>query len=65
MSVRFLEWRIRRLQAKVDVQSAHVAALERAAKAYQTNHYMDRFLEAHRKWLELNSELKWLKEKKK
>jgi len=59
----FREWRIRRLQAKVDVQSAHVARLEKAAREYGQSYYMDIFLKEHLKWLQLNSKLKWLEEK--
>ncbi len=59
----FLEYRIRRLKIKVDTQKELVNKLELAEKQYEESYYTDKFHEAHCKWLEMNSKLKWLKDK--
>lgn len=59
----FLDYRIRKLQIKVDVQKALTDKLAIAEKEYGKTYYTDKFHKAHCKWVELNSELKWLKDK--
>jgi hypothetical protein len=60
----FLDYRIRRLQIKVDVQKALTDKLEITEKEYGRAYYTDKFHKAHCQWLELNSKLQWLKDKK-
>jgi hypothetical protein len=62
-AVMFLAWRIRRLQAKVDIQREHLVRVERIAMQYGQSYYTDLMLKEPLKWLQLNSKLMWLKEK--
>jgi len=53
----FLAWRIRRLQAKVDIQREHLIKVEKVAMQYGQSYYTDLMLKEHLKWLQLNSKL--------
>jgi len=57
----FLKYRIRRAQEKADIQKAYVTKLEIIADDYGYSYYTDQLLQEHRRWLELNSKLMWLK----
>jgi hypothetical protein len=57
----FLNYRIRKLQVKVDCQKYNTEGLERAEKLYCDSYYTDKLIESHRKYVELNSHLEFLK----
>lgn len=59
----FIAYRIRKLSTKVEVQKALVDLLKIADKEYGRSYYTDQFHKAHCKYVELNSQLKWLKDK--
>ena len=60
----FINYRIKRLQIKVDGQKARTEKLTIAAGFYKNSYYTDQLIDSHCKLVELSSELKWLKDKK-
>jgi hypothetical protein len=59
----FLNYRIRKLQVKVDCQKAATEILTIVEKQYGSSYYTDKLIESHRKYIELNSQLEFLKGK--
>jgi hypothetical protein len=57
----FLNYRIRKLQVKVDCQKAVTEILTKVEKEYGSSYYTDKLIRSHHKYIELNSHLEFLK----
>ena len=59
----FLNYRIRKLQIKVDGQKAEIEMLEVAERDYGISYYTNKLIASNRAYVELNSHLEFLKGK--